>query len=218
MAEEIEEENVTGLVKKTPPQANEALTPVPETDKDLESPVKKDGLKEGLIEDKTTKKERDAVDQNMNIRAAVIHILGDMVQSIGVISAAIIIKCRPDWQIADPICTFLFSILVLLTTVPIFLDCVHIIMENTPTEFDVQDLYNNILRLKTVEEIHDFHCWSLSGGKFCMTAHVRSNFGERAVRHINKVCRDPQFGVYHTTIQVEKEDRGAQGISCNHLS
>ena len=223
MAEEIDEENVTGLVTKTPKTHNENLkmeigiSPVPETDKDIDSPLKnKSGLKEGLIEDKTTKQKRDAVDQNMNIRAAVIHILGDMVQSVGVISAAIIIKCRPDWQIADPICTFLFSILVLMTTVPIFMDCVHIVMENTPTEIDVTELYNSIQRLKTVEEIHDFHCSSLAGGKYVMTCHVRSNFGERAVRHINKVCRDPAFGVYHTTVQVEKENRGADELTCNH--
>lgn len=153
----------------------------------------------------------------MNIRAAIIHILGDMVQSIGVISAAIIIKVKPEWAIADPICTFLFSGLVMLTTVPIFLDCLHIISENTPKEFDVQELYNRILRLKTVEEVHDFHCWSLSGGKHILTVHVRSNFGDRAIRHINRVCEEPQFGIYHTTIQVEKEQRTATHISCDHL-
>lgn len=60
-----------------------------------------------------------------------------MVQSVGVIAAAIIIKVKPEWQIADPICTFLFSVLVLFTTVPIFIDCTGIIMENTPSEIDI---------------------------------------------------------------------------------
>lgn len=156
-------------------------------------------------------------EENLNIRAAIIHILGDMVQSVGVIAAAVIIKIRPDWQIADPICTFLFSILVLITTVPIFIQCTSIIMENTPSEIDTKELYNRILRLKTVEEIHDFHCWSLAGNKFIMTAHIRSNFGDRAIKQINKICESTEFGIYHTTIQVEKENRGANFNSCQHM-
>jgi zinc transporter 2 len=80
----------------------------------------------------------------MNIRAAVIHILGDMVQSIGVIAASVIIKIKPEWEIADPICTFVFSFLVLLTTVPIFLECIHIIMEASPTDIDTMKLFNDI--------------------------------------------------------------------------
>ena len=139
-------------------------------------------------------------EENLNIRAAVIHILGDMVQSVGVIAAAIIIKVRPDWQVADPICTFLFSILVLITTVPIFIDCTSIVMENTPTDIDVKELYNRILRLKTVEEVHDFHCWALAGNKHVLTCHIRSNFGDKAIRQINKICTSDEFGIYHTTI------------------
>ena len=111
-----------------------------------------------------------------------------------------IIKIRPDWQIADPICTYLFSVLVLITTVPIFLDCLHIIMENTPTEIDVVDLYNRIQNLKTVEEIHDFHCWALAGGKYIMTCHIRTNYSEQAITQINKICKHRQFGIFHTTI------------------
>lgn len=74
--------------------------------------------------------------QNMNIRAAMIHMLGDMVQSIGVIAASVIILLKPEWQIADPVCTYIFSVLVLFTTVPIFTDCIKIIMEASPGDID----------------------------------------------------------------------------------
>ena len=60
---------------------------------------------------KNMSKKQKKEDDNLNMRAAIIHIIGDMVQSIGVISAAIIIKVKPEWKIADPICTYLFSIL-----------------------------------------------------------------------------------------------------------
>lgn len=149
----------------------------------------------------------------MNVRAAVIHIIGDMVQSIGVISAAIIIKVKPEWQIADPICTFLFSVLVLITTVPIFMECTSIIMEAAPDDVDTVELFNAIQKLKTVEEVHDFHVWCLGGGKNVMTCHVRSDFGDRCIRDVNKICRGG-FGIYHTTIQVESAKPEAKTISC----
>jgi len=73
-----------------------------------------------------------------------------MVQSIGVISAAIIIYVEPKYKIADPICTYLFSVLVMMTTVPIFNDCIKMIMEESPDEIDTLELYNEILKIKTV--------------------------------------------------------------------
>lgn len=60
--------------------------------------------------------------QNMNVRAALIHVISDFVQSCGVFIAALVIYVFPDWSIIDPICTFLFSVLVLFTTVNIMKD------------------------------------------------------------------------------------------------
>ena len=153
----------------------------------------------------------------MNIRAAMIHMLGDMVQSIGVIAASVIILLKPEWQIADPVCTYIFSVLVLFTTVPIFTDCIKIIMESSPGDIDTKALYNNILQLDTVEEVHDFHCWALAGGKYVLTCHVRSQLHDQVVKDINKLCRSADFGIFHTTIQVEKESPGSHVISCDHI-
>lgn len=60
--------------------------------------------------------------QNINVRAAFIHVLGDVVQSVGVFVAAIVIYFLPTWKLADPICTFIFSIIVLGTTLKIMKD------------------------------------------------------------------------------------------------
>lgn len=60
--------------------------------------------------------------ENINVRAAFIHVLGDVLQSIGVFCAAIIIYFKPTWQLADPVCTFIFSIIVLCTTITIMKD------------------------------------------------------------------------------------------------
>ena len=76
-------------------------------------------------------------DVNVNVRAAMIHIIGDILQSVGVLIAATIIYVWPSWTICDPICTFVFSIIVVFTTVPIVRDCVRVLMEGTPHGLDM---------------------------------------------------------------------------------
>lgn len=109
----------------------------------------------------------------MNVRAAIIHLIGDVIQSIGVIIAAVIIYFKPEWSIADPITTLLFSVLVLFTTIPIFKDCVNILLEGSPNDVSSVDIFNEIVLLECVQEVHDFHVWALSAGKTCLSAHVR---------------------------------------------
>ena len=67
--------------------------------------------------------------ENINVRAAFIHVVGDFLQSLGVFIAALIIYFKKEWAIIDPICTFIFSVLVLFTTIKILRDTLNIIME-----------------------------------------------------------------------------------------
>lgn len=64
-------------------------------------------------------------------------------------------------------------------------------METTPDEIDVASLYNKILRLKSVQQLDDFHCWQLAGGKYILTCHIRTNFAEEAIDDINCLCKLP---------------------------
>ena len=61
-------------------------------------------------------------------------------------------------------------------------------MEKSPIEIDTISLYNDILALKSIEEIHDFHCWQLGGGKFVLNCHVRSRYGEKAIKDVNTIA------------------------------
>ena len=73
----------------------------------------------------------------MNIDAAYLHVLGDMLMSVGVIIAAILIYFVPSFWYADPICTYLFSIIVMFTTIPIVKNCIRILMEGTPLNINL---------------------------------------------------------------------------------
>lgn len=83
--------------------------------------------------------------ENINVRAAFIHVVGDFVQSLGVFIAALLIYFKPDWVIVDPICTFLFSILVLFTTVAILRDALTVLMEGIVNFLLLQFCYCAIL-------------------------------------------------------------------------
>lgn len=65
------------------------------------------------------------------------HAVGDLLQSVGVIIASIVIYTDPRYKVADPICTYIFSIIVMFTTIPVFQDCFRILMEHTPEDVDV---------------------------------------------------------------------------------
>lgn len=79
--------------------------------------------------------------------------------SIGVCCAATIIYFFPNLTLADPMCTFIFSIIVCCTTGPIMKKCILVIMEGSPSDVDTTELLKDIKLCKNVIGIHDFHLW-----------------------------------------------------------
>ena len=103
--------------------------------------------------------------ENINIRAAIIHALGDALFSVGVIIASLVIFFKPEWKIVDPICTFIFSIIVLYTTLRILKDSIFVLMEATPPHIDSEKLKLELSRIYGVSDVHCFHVWLLSIGR-----------------------------------------------------
>jgi Co/Zn/Cd efflux system component len=88
-------------------------------------------------------------------------------------------------------------------------------MEATPKYMDISECFNELIDIPAVEEIHDFHVWTLSVGKLAMSAHIRSSDPYKAMKKMNKVLRD-KYNIQHTTIQIEKSNpnKGAE-ICCD---
>lgn len=76
----------------------------------------------------------------MNVKAAIIHIIGDIVQSVGVVIASILIYFCPNWTVIDPICTITFSIIVICTTFNITKKCLSILMESSPDKVNADEI------------------------------------------------------------------------------
>uniref|UniRef100_M4BUI4 Cation efflux protein cytoplasmic domain-containing protein n=1 Tax=Hyaloperonospora arabidopsidis (strain Emoy2) TaxID=559515 RepID=M4BUI4_HYAAE len=140
--------------------------------------------------------------ENMNIQAAYIHALGDFIQSVGVCIAGALVWYKPEWQIADPIATFVFSVLVLGTTVGIVRDSIHVLMEGTPDGIHADEIERGLRHCSSVVAVHDLHIWSLSAGLPSLSVHLVSDDAETALHAAQRYLIS--MGITHTTIQVEK--------------
>jgi zinc transporter 2 len=143
-----------------------------------------------------------------------------MIQSIGVIIAAAIIyifqDTKPGIVIVDPICTFVFCIIVLCTTIPLTRDCLNVLMEATPKEINIKKLTDDLQKVPGVVDLHDIHIWCISVGKFSISLHILSKTPQKTLELATLVCKS--FGIYHITIQVEDftQRRRPSFLQCNH--
>ncbi|VDN52865.1 unnamed protein product [Dracunculus medinensis] len=151
---------------------------------------------------------------NINVRAAFIHALGDFIQCIGVLIAAFIIKFT-GWTTADPLCTFLFSIIVLMTTSKIICDIINVLMEGVPSHVDYDSLQDDLKNINNVYTIHDLHIWSLSLNRLALSVHIVIDDSTKAIettRKADQIVR-LKYGIHLATIQVELFDNIMS--SCN---
>lgn len=140
-----------------------------------------------------------------------------MIQSIGVILAAGLIWVNPSLKLADPIITFIFSVIVMITTIRIVRDCIRVLMEATPSHINIEEFKEKLKSVQGVIGIHDFHIWSLSEDKPSMSAHIYTNMDQQIVlKKATKVCR--LYGIYHSTIQIETivDSKHHHYVNCGH--
>lgn len=140
---------------------------------------------------------------NINVRAAAVHVLGDLLQSVGVLLAAIIIKFEPSAKMADPICTLAFSVIVICTTMRVGIDSLWFLLEGSPV--DTMRLKNEIKKITGIKHVHSFHAWALSPGKNIVTVHLAvDQFCDRDLL-LRKAAStiQSQISVISCTIQVE---------------
>ncbi|KAJ7990786.1 hypothetical protein DPEC_G00290530 [Dallia pectoralis] len=143
---------------------------------------------------------------NTSVKAAFIHVVGDLMQSLGVLTAAIIIYFWPQYKIADPICTFMFSVFVLGTTVTILGDVVRILMEGVPKGIDFNAVRDMLLSLRGVKATHNLHIWGLSLSQSQLSVHVaidKDASAQLVLMETTKMLRS-EFGFSSLTIQVEQ--------------
>ncbi|KAJ4833300.1 hypothetical protein Tsubulata_004321 [Turnera subulata] len=143
---------------------------------------------------------------NINIQGAYLHVVVDLIQSVGVMIAGALIWANPDWLIADLLCTLGFSVLVLGSTLPMLRDVFSILMERTPREINVGKLESDIKCISGVEDIHDLHVWSITRGKLVLSCHVNAEAEASSSQILNRIrdhC-EKEYRIHHVTVQIEQ--------------
>ena len=101
--------------------------------------------------------------------------LGDFIQSIGVLVSSIVIKINPEYKLADPICTLIFAVIVFATTITILKDTFKILMEGLPVGISFENVKNDLLQIEGVMDLHDLKIWSLTIDKTFAMVHLMIN-------------------------------------------
>ncbi|KAG2676903.1 hypothetical protein I3843_12G075000 [Carya illinoinensis] len=158
-------------------------------------------------ETKTKYAAKQKKQRNINVQGAYLHVLGDSIQSVGVMIGGAIIWYKPEWKIIDLICTLIFSAIVLGTTIRMLRNILEVLMESTPREIDATKLEKGLCEMHEVVAIHELHIWAITVGKVLLACHVIIKREADADMVLNKVIDYIRRGynISHVTIQIERQ-------------
>lgn len=143
---------------------------------------------------------------NLNMRGAFLHVLSDMLGSVGAIVAALLIMFF-GWGWADPLASVIVALLVVRSGYHVTKASIHVLMEGTPSNVDVQEIIQLIEQTDGIESIHDLHIWTITSGKNALSCHavVNDQLKIAESEHIlRKIEHNLQHkGIKHVTIQLE---------------
>lgn len=146
---------------------------------------------------------------NLNIRGAALHVLGDLLGSVAAIIAGVVILAT-GWMPIDPLLSLLIAVLILRSAWKLTRESAHILLEGAPDGLDVAQIEHDIpTRITAVSEVHHIHAWSLTPARPMVSLHATLVDGtdrHQALVAI-KALLDERFGIRHATIQLEAQDR-----------
>jgi cobalt-zinc-cadmium efflux system protein len=144
--------------------------------------------------------------RNLNLHAAYLHILGDLLGSFGVLLAALLAD-RLGWLWADPAVSIVIALLVTFSAWRLMHESVNILLEGAPPHLDVMAIRAYLLSLPEVRAVHDLHVWSITSGHDALSAHVvvpPEAFLPETLATLQRQLK-VNFGLSHLTIQIEPE-------------
>ena len=148
-------------------------------------------------------------DENINVKSAVLHMLGDAAASAGVIFGGIIILFT-HWYVVDPILSVLIALLIAFGAWRIVKQTVGILLEGTPTGIEIDDVVKTIRSISGIQDVHDVHVWSITSGKNALSCHAVLD-GSMSIRDSQTILRKLEHelahrNIGHITVQTEDGD------------
>ena len=143
---------------------------------------------------------------NLNARGAYLHVLGDLLASVGTVAAAIAIRYT-GWLAADPVASILTTMLIMRGAWQLVRESVDILLESTPAHIPMPAVRSQLEAIPGIESVHDLHVWAVTPAVVAMSAHciVREpDQHQHVLGHIHDAMR--LFGIEHVTIQLERDE------------
>ena len=150
---------------------------------------------------------------SLNVEAAFMHILGDLLGSIGVVGGALLIMTF-GWNLADPLLGVVIGTLIVASSGRLLWRVLHVLMEGTPYHIDLQRLCRSLEQVDGVTGVHDIHAWSITSGYDVLSAHVTADSAardnpDRTLQRLRDISAR-EFGISHVTIQLESSEEGCE--------
>ena len=142
---------------------------------------------------------------SLNARGAYLHVLGDLLGSIGTVAAGLLIRFT-GWDAADPIASILVTLLIVRSSWHLVRESVDVLLESTPSHISLGAVRERLGGVAGVAAVHDLHVWTVTSGMIAMSAHAvvpRDVDHQRVLRDAVAAMRD--FGIHHCTVQIECE-------------
>lgn len=141
---------------------------------------------------------------NLNTRAAFLHVLGDLLGSVAALTAGAVIWFTGYTPI-DPILSMVVALLILVSAVRLLWESLHVLLESVPFHTSVDRVAQSLAKVAGVRRVHDLHIWTLSSGQIGLTAHLElDSFNDWArILADSRTVLDQEHGIRHVTLQPE---------------
>lgn len=143
---------------------------------------------------------------SLNVRGAYLHVLGDLLGSVGAVGAALLIRTT-GWLVVDPLVSLLVTALIIRSAWRLVRESVDVLLESTPAHISLGAVRDRLQSMEGVHSVHDLHVWTVTSGMIAMSAHaiipdtaLHQRFLEQSVDAMRAL------GIGHVTIQVEREE------------
>ena len=142
--------------------------------------------------------------RDLNVRGALVHVIGDLVSSVAALIAGAVIYAT-GWVTIDPILSIVIALLILVSTLRLLRDTLHVLMEGVPAAVDLAEIGGALAAVRGVSTVHDLHVWSIGSDRAALSAHLELERMEEwpAILHASQSLLRERFGIDHVTLQPE---------------
>jgi cobalt-zinc-cadmium efflux system protein len=143
-------------------------------------------------------------ERNLNVRAAILHVLSDLLGSIAAMVTGVVIYYT-HWSPIDPLLSIFISLLILLSSISLIRESIVVLMEGVPGHIDIAEVSRTLAQIPHVLKVHDLHIWTLSSGRIVLTAHIELEsflLWESLLPELKKLLAT-RYDIHHITLQPE---------------